>query len=90
MGRTSYLPLAQTFDDDITPLEGAISPESFPPDIPMPPIQALPAEFECQLCYQVKKFQKPSDWTKHVHEDVQPFYLYLGSVPGSQDLQEKS
>jgi len=60
-------------DGDITPLEGAIAPESFPQDIPMPPTQTLPAEFECQLCYQSKKFQKPSDWTKHVHEDVQPF-----------------
>ena len=60
-------------DGDTTPLEGAIAPESFPQDIPMPPTQTLPAEFECQLCYQSKKFQKPSDWTKHVHEDVQPF-----------------
>jgi len=25
------------------------------------------------LCFRVKKFTKPSDWTKHVHEDVQPF-----------------
>ena len=39
----------------------------------MPPIRNLPAEFECQLCFKAKKFQKPSDWTKHVHEDVQPF-----------------
>lgn len=55
------------------PSEGAINPDSFPQDIPMPPTQYLPAEFECQLCFQRKKFQKPSDWTKHVHEDVQPF-----------------
>ncbi|KAK0734157.1 hypothetical protein B0T26DRAFT_760997 [Lasiosphaeria miniovina] len=60
-------------DGDITPLEGAINPDSFPIDIPMPPTSTLPAEFECQLCFQAKKFQKPSDWTKHVHEDVQPF-----------------
>ncbi|KAK3328951.1 hypothetical protein B0H66DRAFT_539826 [Apodospora peruviana] len=60
-------------DGDVTPLEGVISQESFPPDIPMPPTGSLPAEFECQLCFQPKKFQKPSDWTKHVHEDVQPF-----------------
>ncbi|KAL8370688.1 hypothetical protein RB595_000854 [Gaeumannomyces hyphopodioides] len=64
----------QGSDDDVsTPLEGAIGPESFPQDIPMPPTQSLPAEFECQLCFAPKKFQKPSDWTKHVHEDVQPF-----------------
>lgn len=70
-------PLSTTFDEgsdgDATPPEGAITAESFPPDIPMPPTSALPAEFECQLCYLTKKFNKPSDWTKHVHEDVQPF-----------------
>jgi hypothetical protein len=58
---------------DVTPLEGAINQDSFPQDIPMPPTATLPAEFECQLCFTAKKFQKPSDWTKHVHEDVQPF-----------------
>lgn len=60
-------------DGDITPLEGTINPDSFPQDIPMPPVGSLPAELECQLCFTAKKFQKPSDWTKHVHEDVQPF-----------------
>ncbi|KAM0322893.1 hypothetical protein ACHAQA_009235 [Verticillium albo-atrum] len=60
-------------DGDMTPIEGAITQESFPPDIPMPLTPSLPAEFECQLCFQAKKFNKPSDWTKHVHEDVQPF-----------------
>ncbi|KAI1134380.1 hypothetical protein F5Y05DRAFT_234220 [Hypoxylon sp. FL0543] len=60
-------------DGDTTPLEGGINSESFPQDIPMPPTMSLPAEFECQLCFMSKKFQKPSDWTKHVHEDVQPF-----------------
>ncbi|KAJ9161402.1 Transcription factor IIIA [Coniochaeta hoffmannii] len=60
-------------DGDLTPLEGAIGKESFPQDIPMPPTRLLPAEFECQLCFQARKFHKPSDWTKHVHEDVQPF-----------------
>lgn len=60
-------------EEDGTPTEGKITNDSFPQDIPMPPTARLPAEFECQLCYQGKKFQKPSDWTKHVHEDVQPF-----------------
>ncbi|KAK8019759.1 hypothetical protein PG990_004897 [Apiospora arundinis] len=46
---------------------------SFPSGIPIPPTSSLPAELECQLCYTSRKFQKPSDWTKHVHEDVQPF-----------------
>ena len=60
-------------DGDTTPLDGGITPDSFPKGIPMPPTASLPAEFECQLCFCHKKFQKPSDWTKHVHEDVQPF-----------------
>ncbi|RYP41907.1 hypothetical protein DL768_010424 [Monosporascus sp. mg162] len=60
-------------DGDTSPLDGGISPESFPQGIPMPPITALPAEFECQLCFYNKKFHKPSDWTKHVYENVQPF-----------------
>lgn len=60
-------------DGDGMPMEGAITAESFPVDIPMPPATSLPAVFECQLCYSTKKFTKPSDWTKHVHEDVQPF-----------------
>ena len=69
-------PLATQYiddDDTGTPTDGVVNQDSFPPDIPLPPTQSLPAEFECQLCYTKKKFQKPSDWTKHVHEDVQPF-----------------
>ncbi|OAA62606.1 c2h2 finger domain containing protein [Niveomyces insectorum RCEF 264] len=61
-------------DDEVSsPLEGAINADSFPQYIPMPPTTTLPADFECQLCFQTKRPQKPSDWTKHVHEDVQPF-----------------
>ncbi|KAI3332009.1 hypothetical protein HD806DRAFT_177329 [Xylariaceae sp. AK1471] len=65
-------PLSTT-DEEATPLEGGINAESFPLGIPMPPTTSLPAEFECIICFTSKKFQKPSDWTKHVHEDVQPF-----------------
>ena len=67
------LQLVTDFSDDSNPGEGAITDETFPKGVPMPPTRNLPAEFECQLCFRVKKFQKPSDWTKHVHEDVQPF-----------------
>ncbi|KAH8675867.1 hypothetical protein BX600DRAFT_188250 [Xylariales sp. PMI_506] len=65
--------LSNSSDGDTTPLEGGIGPDSFPTGIPMPPTTVLPAEFECQLCFASRKFIKPSDWTKHVHEDVQPF-----------------
>lgn len=53
--------------------EGVVAAASFPAGIPPPPVRRLPAEFECSLCFKVKSFQKPSDWTKHIHEDVQPF-----------------
>ena len=69
----SALHLQTDFSDDSNPGDGALTHESFPQGVPMPPSRNLPAEFECQLCFKVKKFQKPSDWTKHVHEDVQPF-----------------
>jgi hypothetical protein len=72
--KTPGLQLVTDFsDDDSNPGEGAITDETFPQGVPMPPTRNLPAEFECQLCFKAKKFQKPSDWTKHVHEDVQPF-----------------
>ncbi|KAI0489686.1 hypothetical protein F4859DRAFT_501416 [Xylaria cf. heliscus] len=64
---------ALSSDEEIAPLEGGINAESFPHGIDPPPAISLPAEFECPICFTVKKFQKPSDWTKHVHEDVQPF-----------------
>ncbi|KAK2025461.1 hypothetical protein LX32DRAFT_61154 [Colletotrichum zoysiae] len=58
---------------DLGHLEGYVNEESFPKNIPLPPTRNLPAKFECQLCFCLKKLNKPSDWTKHVHEDVQPF-----------------
>lgn len=68
--------VSNTLDNEIDEsgfTEGVVTPALFPPGIPLPPVKRLPAEFECPLCFKVKKFQKPSDWTKHVHEDIQPF-----------------
>ncbi|KAH9878957.1 hypothetical protein J1614_002392 [Plenodomus biglobosus] len=60
-------------DDGEAGPEGTVVSAQFPSGVPLPPVKRLPAEFECPLCFKVKKFYKPSDWTKHVHEDVQPF-----------------
>ncbi|KAH7076764.1 hypothetical protein BKA63DRAFT_289326 [Paraphoma chrysanthemicola] len=60
-------------DEGDPPPEGTVQAAHFPSGVPLPPVKRLPAEFECPLCFKVKKFYKPSDWTKHVHEDVQPF-----------------
>ncbi|CAG8302490.1 unnamed protein product [Penicillium salamii] len=53
--------------------EGTVAAAQFPPGVPLPPVSRLPARFECPICFQVKTFAKPSDWSKHVQEDVQPF-----------------
>ena len=70
---TSGLQLVTDFEDYSNPGEGTLTEETLPKGVPMPPTRNLPAEFECHLCFKAKKIFKPSDWTKHVHEDVQPF-----------------
>ncbi|MCJ1313612.1 hypothetical protein MMC25_007291 [Agyrium rufum] len=59
-------------DPDANP-EGLVTQSQFPDGVPMPPVVRLPAKFECPLCFMVKEIKKPSDWSKHVHEDLQPF-----------------
>jgi len=81
--------LPDVSDGDSNP-EGALAAESFPPGVPMPPAQTLPAEFECQLCFRVKKFLKPSDWTKHVHEDVQPFTCTYSNCKEPKSFKRKA
>jgi hypothetical protein len=51
----------------------ADSTAQFPIGIPTPPTHILPSKFECSFCFKLKEFRKPSDWTKHVHEDLSPF-----------------
>lgn len=63
----------ETHDEDLTANEGVVAAAQFPHGVRLPPVKRLPAKFECPICFEVKKFQKPSDWTKHVHEDVLPF-----------------
>lgn len=76
-------------DSDANP-EGQLGKDSFPPGVPLPPVSMLPAEFECQLCFKIKKFQKPSDWTKHVHEDVQPFTCTYLNCRESKSFKRKA
>jgi hypothetical protein len=60
-------------EEQYTSGEGTGAAPQFPPGVPPPPVSRLPARFECPICFEVKTFQKPSDWSKHVQEDVQPF-----------------
>ncbi|KAL8675869.1 MAG: hypothetical protein Q9186_007542 [Xanthomendoza sp. 1 TL-2023] len=82
--------LEQSEDDANALAEGVVTPAQFPPGVPMPPVKRLPAEFECSLCFKVKKFHKPSDWSKHVHEDVQPFTCTFQSCPEPKSFKRKA
>jgi hypothetical protein len=70
--------------------EGTVVSAQFPTGVPLPPVHRLPAEFECPLCFKVKKFYKPSDWTKHVHEDVQPFTCTFPSCGEPKSFKRKA
>ncbi|KAL8948186.1 MAG: hypothetical protein Q9222_005602, partial [Ikaeria aurantiellina] len=80
----------QSEDDANALAEGVVTPAQFPPGVPMPPVKRLPAEFECSLCFKVKKFHKPSDWSKHVHEDVQPFTCTFQSCAEPKSFKRKA
>jgi hypothetical protein len=82
-------PDADGSEGDSNP-EGTLTPESFPRGVPLPPTATLPAEFECKLCFRVKKFQKPSDWTKHVHEDVAPFTCTYSNCKEPKSFKRKA
>lgn len=61
-------------DGDVSTVgEGIVAAAQFPQGVHPPPVKRLPAKFECPICFEVVTFHKPSDWTKHVHEDVLPF-----------------
>ncbi|KAF1932144.1 uncharacterized protein M421DRAFT_98353 [Didymella exigua CBS 183.55] len=77
-------------DDVDLPPEGAVIAAQFPTGVPLPPVKRLPAEFECPLCFKVKKFYKPSDWTKHVHEDVQPFTCTFPNCQEPKSFKRKA
>lgn len=70
--------------------EGTLIAAAFPSGVPLPPVDRLPAEFECPLCFKVKKFWKPSDWTKHVHEDVQPFTCTFPTCSEPKSFKRKA
>jgi len=77
-------------DNDESTFDGNVTPAAFPDGIPLPPTLKLPARFECHLCFQVKTFQKPSDWTKHVHEDIQPFTCTFPNCTEPKSFKRKA
>ena len=81
---------AEEDEDEEAMADGVITESTFPQGVPMPPVKRLPAEFECPLCFQVKKLQKPSDWSKHVHEDLQPFTCTFAQCPEPKSFKRKA
>ena len=77
-------------EDEEAVADGAVTAAQFPLGVPMPPVKRLPAQFECPLCFIVKKFQKPSDWSKHVHEDLQPFTCTFQTCPDPKSFKRKA
>ncbi|KAF2674589.1 hypothetical protein BT63DRAFT_14841 [Microthyrium microscopicum] len=77
-------------DLDSQELEGDNQAAQFPFGIPLPPVKTLPARFECPYCFKVKDFKKPSDWTKHIHEDVQPFTCTFPDCTDSKSFKRKA
>ena len=77
-------------DDEDAVADGVVSEAQFPPGVPMPPVKRLPAQFECPLCFMVKKFTKPSDWSKHVHEDLQPFTCTFQTCADPKSFKRKA
>ncbi|KAL9117332.1 MAG: hypothetical protein Q9187_006132 [Circinaria calcarea] len=70
--------------------EGVITPAQFPPGLPLPPVHRLPAAFECPLCFRVKEICKPSDWLKHVYEDLMPFTCTFPDCSESKAYKRKA
>ena len=77
-------------EDEEAVAEGTVTAAQFPPGVPIPPAKRLPAQFECPLCFSVKRFQKPSDWSKHVHEDLQPFTCTFPTCPDPKSFKRKA
>lgn len=70
--------------------DSTVTAAVFPVGVPLPPVQRLPAEFECSLCFKVKKLQKPSDWTKHIHEDILPFTCTFPNCAEPKSFKRKA
>ncbi|KAJ5641064.1 hypothetical protein N7528_000689 [Penicillium herquei] len=62
----------------------------FPEGVPNPPVARLPAKFECQICFDVKEYKKPSDWSKHVQEDLQPFTCTFPECNETKSFKRKA
>ncbi|KAI2718505.1 hypothetical protein DTO013E5_8163 [Penicillium roqueforti] len=70
--------------------ETAAPVAEFPPAVPIPPVSLFPSQFECPICFQVKKFLKPSHWSKHVQADLQPFTCTFSDCSEDKSFKRKA
>ena len=70
--------------------DAAVASTQIQQGIPPLPVKRLPARFECPLCFKVREFQKPSDWTKHVQEDLQPFTCTFADCAEPKSFKRKA
>ncbi|KAL1975286.1 hypothetical protein VTN31DRAFT_3678 [Thermomyces dupontii] len=77
-------------DESNNRADGNTTPATFPSGVPLPPVPRLPAEFECILCFKTKQFNKPSDWTKHVQEDISPFTCTFPNCSEPKSFKRKA
>ncbi|MCJ1473734.1 hypothetical protein MMC13_002385 [Lambiella insularis] len=80
----------ETDDDNDDQADDTVIAAQFPAGFPLPPVKSLPAHFECPFCFQTRTFQKPSDWSKHVHEDLQPFTCTFPTCPDPKSFKRKA
>jgi hypothetical protein len=50
-------------DQSLAGKDETVQPASFPSGILNPPVEILPARFECPYCFRAKEIGKLSDWT---------------------------
>lgn len=64
---------------------------TFPRDVPLPPVSILPAVFDCPWCFKMLSSIKiPSDWTKHVLEDLHPYVCTFQDCTSSPLFKRKA
>jgi hypothetical protein len=88
-GQTQFR-ITDSHDQSYLGSEGAVTANQFPPGVPLPPVARLPAKFECPVCFQVKNIQKPSDWSKHIFEDIQPFTCTFSGCTEPKSFKRKA
>ncbi|KAL8873004.1 MAG: hypothetical protein Q9174_001464 [Haloplaca sp. 1 TL-2023] len=85
-------PRSAAHEDSASEAEEGQSAGRLPDGYPIPPSQDeySSSEFECPLCFKMKKYLKPSEWVKHIHEDIQPYVCTFEQCPETKAFKRKA